>query len=289
LKRVLVTGSSGFIGSSFIEEKETAYLFKTFSFQRESFDALLLDNFDTVVHLAALVHQPQIKDDAKYIEANCDKTIALAKRAKEKGVKHFVFMSTIKVYGEASKEVCFHEKSECKPVDGYGKSKLEAERALSLLEDDKFVVSIIRTPVVYGPKVKANIFSIVKLLNWFPYLPFANIFNKRSMVYIGNLIQLLDIVIEKRTSGVFLASDPEVFSTSEFFSWISLSLHHKTRLFYLPGFAFLLERIKPGVFQRLYTDLCLDASQTQKLLGFTPKYTTKQGIEKMVAWYRHDT
>lgn len=282
-----MTGASGFIGSAFMEQQKD-HPIKTFSFQRESLQESSFEEIDTVVHLAALVHQPQMNEEKAYMEVNCDHTIALAKKAKQEGVKHFIFMSTIKVYGEESENGCFDEESQCNPVDAYGRSKLEAEKGLQSLEDETFVVSIIRTPVVYGPKVKANIFNIVKLLSQFPYLPFANIANRRSMVYIGNLIQLIEVIIDKRVSGVFLASDSRPFSTSEFFSWISKSLYDKEKLFYLPGFALLLKLMKPNIYQRLYTDLCLDATQTQKKLDFNPKYTTRQGVDKMIAWFKDD-
>lgn len=271
-----------------MEEKANLHSIKPFSLQSENLDTFSFEGIEVVMHLAALVHQPHLNEVQRYTEVNVNKTITLAKKAKQEGVGHFVFMSTVKVYGEESKEGCFDEHSKCHPVDAYGMSKLEAEKGLQLLADDSFAVSIIRTPVVYGPKVKANIFNIVKLLSRFPYLPFAKISNKRSMVYIGNLIQLMDIIIDKKVSGVFLASDPYPFSSSDFFSWISLTLHHKRRLFYLPGFALLLKLIKPNIYQRLYADLCVDASNTQRVLAFTPRYTTQEGVMKMIEWYRND-
>lgn len=283
-----MTGSSGFIGTSFLKDKGMGYSIKTFSFQKESLNNLSIEGITTVLHIGALVHQRNLVKAEEYIQANVHNTIELAKRSKEEGIKHFIFMSSVKVYGEESKGACFTEESECTPVDAYGRSKLEAERALLLLEDKDFVVSIIRTPLVYGPKVKANVFNIMKLLSRFPYLPFANISNRRSMVYIGNLIQLLEIIIQKRASGVFLASDLKPVSSSDFFSLISQSLHHKSRLFYLPGFSQLLRIIKPNVYQRLYRDMCVDASQTQKKLDFIPRYTMQEGIETMVQWYKND-
>jgi UDP-glucose 4-epimerase len=289
LKNLLLTGSSGFIASSFLEKEADKYLIKTFSFQRESLQNLSLKGIDTVLHLAALVHQKDIEDDEIYRKVNYFMTMNLAKKAKEEGVKHFIFMSTVKVYGEVSEKECFTEGSKCSPIDGYGRSKLEAEVALASLENNGFKVSIIRTPIVYGPKVKANILKIVKLLSLFPYLPFANILNRRSMVYIGNLIQLIDIVIQKRPSGVLLASDPDDFSTSEFFTWISQSLHKKTYLFSLPWFSSFLKIVKPKIYQRLYTDLCIDASETQRILDFKPSFTTQEGIDKMIEWYKYDT
>lgn len=261
---------------------------KIFSFQNEYLNDLSVKGVDTVLHLGALVHQPNIAKAEEYMQANVENTIALAERSKEQGVRHFIFMSSVKVYGEESKGSCFTEDSRCMPVDVYGKSKLEAEKALQRLEDKDFIISIVRTPLVYGPRVKANVFNIMKLLKSFPYLPFANIANQRSMVYIRNLIQLIEIIIDKRASGVFIASDPEPVSSSDFFTLISQNLHNKTRLFHLPGFPQLLRIFKPNTFQKLYRDMCVDASQTQKRLGFSPRYTTQEGIAKMVEWYKNE-
>ncbi len=113
-----------------------------------------------VFHLSALVHQMGGASVSEYERVNVAQTLELAQKAKKSGAKHFVFMSTVKIYGEETDSV-YTESSECKAEDEYGKSKLKAERELLKLEDENFKVSIIRTPIVYGYGVKANIKSLV--------------------------------------------------------------------------------------------------------------------------------
>ena len=144
----------------------------------------------------------------EYEKVNVTQTLELAKKAKASGVKQFVFMSTVKVYGEetnvglprSARNDSYNENSLCRPEDEYGKSKLKAEQELLKLKDDNFKVSIVRTPIVYGYGVKANIKSLINLVHKVPVLPFGNIENKRSMVYIGNLCHLVDTIIEQNQS-----------------------------------------------------------------------------------------
>lgn len=148
--------SNGFVGSYFIKKYKEKYEIKSFSFLKDDINSLDCSDVDVVFHLSALVHQMGGASKEEYEKVNVTQTLELAKRAKESGVKHFVFMSTVKVYGEET-NTKYTEKSVCNPEDEYGKSKLKAELELLKLEDESFKVSIIRTPIVYGHGVKANI------------------------------------------------------------------------------------------------------------------------------------
>ncbi|MCD4667122.1 MAG: NAD-dependent epimerase/dehydratase family protein, partial [Sulfurimonas sp.] len=188
--KVLLTGSNGFIGNYFKDNYENKYNINTFSFLNDNFQDLDLQNTDTIIHLSALVHQMGGASEKEYEKVNVTQTLNLANKAKENGVKHFIFMSTVKVYGEETK-TAYKEDSSCNPQDDYGKSKLKAEIELQKLENDNFKISIIRTPIVYGYGVKANIKSLINLVDKVSVLPFADIENKRSMVYVGNLCYLI--------------------------------------------------------------------------------------------------
>ncbi len=194
MKNILLTGSSGFVGSYFTDNYTKKYYINKFSFLNDNFDELSLSNTDTIIHLSALVHQMGGASEEEYKKVNVTQTIDLAKKAKERGVKHFIFMSTVKVYGEEI-DIAYTENTTCSPQDDYGKSKLEAELELQKLEDDDFKVSIIRTPIVYGYGVKANIKNLISLVSKVPVLPFASIQNKRSMIYVGNLCYMIDTLI----------------------------------------------------------------------------------------------
>ena len=279
--KILLTGASGFLGSYFINKYSSKYKIEAFSFLNDSFKDLDLSDTDTIIHLSALVHQMDGASKEEYEKVNVTQSIDLAKKAKKSGVKYFIFMSTVKVYGEETNNV-YTENSECKPEDEYGKSKLKAENELQKLEDDNFIISIIRTPIVYGYGVKANIKNLISLVNKVPILPFANIQNRRSMVYIGNLCHLVDIIIEKKRSGVFLSSDDKPLSTSRLIELIADTLDKKIYLIEIPFFEIILKLIKPNFHKRLYGSLAVDNKETKELLNFENLYTLEDGIRFMI-------
>jgi UDP-glucose 4-epimerase len=210
----------------------------------------------------------------------------LAKKAKESGgVKHFIFMSSIKVYGEES-DISYSESTICEPQDEYGKSKLEAEKQLLNLQNDNFKISIIRTPIVYGYGVKANIKNLINLVNNIPILPFANIENKRSMVYVGNLCYIIDKIILQEKEGLFLASDNKPLSTTTLIELIAKSLDKKVYLINIPFFESLLKFIKPSFHKRLFGSLKVDNAQTIRTLFSEAKaslpYSVEDGINYML-------
>jgi len=278
---ILLTGSNGFIGSYFKEHYSKKYHIDTFSFLNDDFSKLSLSDIDTVVHLSALVHQMKGATYKEYHKINVENTLALAEKAKKSGVKHFIFMSTVKVYGEETDTV-YKEETTCNPQDEYAKSKLEAERGLQQLESDTFKVSIIRTPIVYGEGVKANILNLIKLVKKMPILPFSNIQNRRSMVYVGNLCAIIDRIIELKKSGIFLASDDRVLSTKELIQLIALSLNKKVFFISVPFFPELLKKMKPSIYKRLYMSLEVDSTYTKKILDMSNPYTTEEGIRMMI-------
>lgn len=282
--KVLLSGAGGFIGSAFCADYHDQFTLATFSFQKD-LEQLSLDNIDTVLHLSALVHQMNGADKKNYHDINVTKTVALAKKAKTSGVRHFVFMSTVKVYGEES-ETPYREQSPCHPKDPYGESKLEAEKALLALADKTFKIAIIRTPVVYGEGVKANILRLIELTDRHRALPFGGIHNRRSMVYVGNLTHLISEVIRQEKQGVFLAGDDAPLSTSELITQIAAALGKRCILFPLTPLKTMLKHLKPQLFQRLYGDLYVDNTQTKAALELTNPYSTEEGITRMVAWYK---
>ncbi|WP_419767346.1 NAD-dependent epimerase/dehydratase family protein [Arcobacter sp.] len=280
---ILLTGASGFVGSYFVENHSSKYKIKTFNFRNDKIDTLDCTDVDVVFHLSALVHQMGGANAQEYERVNVTQTLALAKKAKESGVKHFIFMSTVKVYGEETNSK-YIENSICNPEDEYGKSKLKAEQELLGLSDEGlgFMVSIVRTPIVYGYGVKANIKSLVKLVSKISILPFGSIQNKRSMVYIGNLCHLVDEVIKQKQSGVFLASDDEPLSTTRLCELIAQNLQKKVYLIKIPFFENLLKLVKPSFHKRLYRSLEVDNSITKERLNLSNLYSVEEGISLML-------
>jgi UDP-glucose 4-epimerase len=242
---------------------------------------LELKTIDTVIHLSALVHQMEGASKEAYERINVTQTLKLATNAKESGVAHFLYLSSIKACGEES-DIPYTEATPCVPRDEYGKSKYKAEKALQLLSDNDFVVSIIRMPIVYGYGVKANIKHLIALVDKVPLLPFGDIHNKRSMVYIGNLSHLMEALCRKKQGGIFLASDDEAYSTRELIEQIARVLEKKILLVTIPFFQSLLKRVKPEVYKRLYESLKVENQWTRETLGIENPYTFEEGVRWMI-------
>lgn len=277
---ILLTGASGFIGSHFAQSA-ISYKIIPFSFHNDNINTLDLSSCDAVVHLAALVHQMNGADSKEYERINVIQTLELAQKAKRDGIKQFIFMSTVKVYGE-ERDTAYTEATPCHPQDDYGKSKLRAEQELQKLSDRHFKVSIIRTPIVYGAGVKGNIKNLINLIQKMPILPFGNTRNQRSMVYVGNLCALIVSVLEQRASGIFLACDDTSLSTSEFIHKIAVSLGKKLYLIQIPLFETAFQYLKPSFQQRFFGNLIVDNTLTKERLKFHNPYTIDEGINNMI-------
>jgi UDP-glucose 4-epimerase len=278
--KLLLTGATGFIGKYFIATNES-HKITPFSFQYGEIISTDFSHYDTVVHLGALVHQMSSVTPAEYEYINVKKTIELANKAKEDKVKHFIFMSTVKVYGEESDTV-YNESTPCYPQDFYGMSKWHAEQELQKLSCEHFTVSIIRTPIVYGTGVKANIKNLIELVKMVSVLPFGDTRNIRSMVYVGNLSALIESVLTQRRGGVFLACDDTPLSTTQFIQKIADAMGKKRYLLNIPLFENFLKYFKPSFYKRLFGNLIIDNSLTKKQLNFSNPYTTDQGIWMML-------
>lgn len=278
--KLLVTGSSGYLGSSFIKQYQDKYQFDTFSLLAQKIEDINFNGVDVVLHCAALVHQKVESSYKKYHEINVEYPVKLAKLAKQNNVKQFVFISTIAVYGEELETL--DENTTNKPITSYGKSKLEAEKQLLELNDDTFIVSIIRPPMVYGKDAPGNIESLVKLVKKVPIIPLGRINNKRSFVFVGNLCYLVDTVIEQEKSGVFLASDDEPISTTRLIELIAKEINKKVYLIKIPFFEALLKLFKPSFHKRLYGTLEVDNTLTNERLNLKNPYSVEEGIKLMI-------
>lgn len=284
---IVITGSSGFIGTNFIKMSPN-FIIKEVDLLTTQIEMIDFSGIDSILHLAALVHQMKGAPEDLYFKVNRDLAFNVAQRAKEYGVKHFVLMSTGKVYGESSKETyLFNEESPCNPLDPYGISKLEAEQLIKGLEDENFKVAIIRSPLVYGSGVKANMFNLIKLVDKIAILPFGGINNFRSVVYIGNLVALLQHIINNQVSGIFIAGDKSPISTTELVKLIGKGLGKKRRLIKVPKWILkIASYIKPAFVDRLFGSLVLDNSHTNDFLKYIPPYSSEEGLRDMVAWYK---
>ncbi len=280
MSKILITGANGYLGSSFVNQYKNKYKFEKFSLLSQKLEDINFDSVDIVLHYAALVHQKVEYSYEKYHEINVEYPVKLAKLAKQSGVKQFVFISTIAVYGEEKEKL--DEKTVYNPITPYGKSKLEAEKELLKLNDDNFVVSIIRPPMVYGKNAPGNIDSLIKLVKKVPIIPLGKILNKRSFISIQNLCHMIDEIITQQKVGIFLASDDELLSTTRLIELIAKNLNKKIYLIKIPLFENLLKLVKPSFHKRLYGSLEVDNSITKEKLNLKNPYSVEEGIGMMI-------
>lgn len=286
MSKILITGANSFVGTNF--RKFSKYRdIEEISLLDHRPDSIDLKKFDVVLHLAAIVHQSKKISEEEYMKVNRDLCLRMAEKAKKSGIGQFVFLSTCKVYGETCSDGgILNEDSSCSPNDPYGRSKYEAEIGLRKLVDDKFIVSIIRTPLVYGEGVKANMFRILRLVEKFPLLPFEDINNNRSFTYIENLVGFIDAAIDKKAGGTFLAKDDEALSTTELVTLLSKYLGGKLKLFRLPAFMLkLISFLTPSIFDRLFGSSEFENAKTKEVLSYAPAVSSEEGIKRMVVAY----
>lgn len=284
-KTLMITGASGFIGSNFIERYKDKYNIIPVDLLKIKPEEIDFRGVDTVLHLAALVHQMKGAPREKYFEVNTELTRRVAEEAKKQGVRHFVFYSTVKVYGYDgdlyNHTMILNEKSECKPMnDPYGESKWEAEKILRRLEDNNFKIGIIRPPMVYGKGVKGNMESLIKLVKMLPILPFNYDKNRRSLVNIENLMYLTTLVIDKEASGVFLPLDEKNISLKEIVEGIEKAYNLKRiNIPMIQPVFWLLTKLKPNIMVRLFGTLQFDNRLTKEKLGYIAKVKYVEGIK----------
>lgn len=246
----------------------------------------------TVVHCAARVHIMQDVDSdplEAYRQVNVRGTLNLASQAAESGVKRFVFVSSIKVNGEETRNGHpFTADDTPAPQDPYGVSKLEAEEGLQQISAETgMAVVIVRPPLVYGPGVKANFASMVRWVSKGVPLPLGNIGNRRSMVALDNLVDLLaTCVVHPAAAGqTFLVSDGEDVSTTELLRRTALAMGKPARLLPIPEVFLRLGATLLGkreLAQRLCGSLQVDIEKTHRLLNWQPPLTLDQGLKKAV-------
>lgn len=286
-KTLMVTGASGFIGSNFIKKYSEEYNIIPVDLIKNRPEDLDYTEVDAILHLAALVHQMNGAPEEKYYEVNTELTRRLATTAKEKGVKHFVFYSTVKVYGNdgdlLNHNFILTENSPCKPNDPYGASKYEAEKLLSELKDKNFKVAVVRPPMVYGDGVKGNMLSLIKLIDKFPIIPFNFEKNKRTIISIENLLYMTHLIIKNEADGIYLGTEGNPVSIKEIAESIERALGKKKRNIKLPSLMFkLLCKIKPNIMVRLYGTLAFKQEDNHNKIGYKPKDSMDNQIKIMI-------
>lgn len=312
MTRVLVTGATGFVGRTLCQTLAAAgYIVRAALRQAgpippgateqavvgdmtltPSWDAAL-DGIDHVMHTAARAH---VLGDAPanadlYLKMNAELTKRLALAAQRAGVRRFVYVSSIKVNGEGTNGAPYTPTQAPQPTDSYGVSKLRAEQELLELTTASSMCSVIvRPPLVYGPGVRAN---FLRLLHWIDrgrVLPFGAVDNRRSLVSVWNLADLLVHVIgvDAAANRVWLVSDGHDLSTPELIRRIAGAMHRSPRLLSVPVAVLRTAGALAGrsaEVARLTGSLTVDISETRERLGWEPPVSVDEAIARTVKWY----
>ena len=285
--KILVTSADGFIENRFLEYNQAKFSIQLINIQDiDIIESSAFKGVDCVIHLASKVQDPKCTDESVYNKANVEVTKKMANKAKSAGVSHFVYLSTIKVYGECGNQI-LNEFSNCNPTDAYGKSKLLAENYLQSISNETFKIAILRATMEYGPNSKGNLYKLIKLADKKTPLPFGGIYNKRSLVFVDNLIEYINRIMVQKSEGIFIAVDPDTISTTKMLSTIQLALFNYKKLFCIPLFIRkIINIVKPDLYNRLFESLEFDNTKSLEMLNFLPPYSTEYGIVQTVKWYK---
>ncbi len=313
-RRILVTGAGGFVGGALCRVLTAAGYHVVAGLRRDAglegaaecralgdlggdgaLDAAL-EGIDAVVHLAGRAHV--VTDRAAdpmqaYRRTNVDGTRRLAEAAIAAGVGRLVFLSSVKVNGEATHGTPFSETDPPAPEDAYGVSKWQAEQALARLSGEGGLETVVlRAPLVYGPGVRANFLSLMKLCDSPLPLPLGGLTdNRRSLVYLGNLTDALRIALVRPEAAgrTYLVGDGEDVSTAGLARHIRDALGRPARLLPIPAAALravLTVAGRGAAAHRLTGSLAIDSGRIRRELGWSPPYSLDQGLQATVRWYR---
>lgn len=286
MKRILITGAGGYIGlrvKAYLERWPGDYRVETLSLRSDDWRQRSFQGVDSILHTAAIVHQPKSKDDPTqaelYDRVNHRLTAEVAGKAKREGVGQFLFLSSESVYGlhaPVGKVVTITKDTPIRPVDNYGISKARAEEDLSALRDDRFKVVILRPPMIYGRGCKGNYQTLAKLAKKIPVFPLVE--NQRSMLYIDNLCEFIRLLVEDGADGLYCPQNAEYVSTSDMVNRIAHANGHG--LLMVPGFGWTLKLLSPmtGMVDKAFGSLCYD----RQLSDYPKNYCVKSFDESIL-------
>jgi len=317
MPKILLTGGTGFVGRPLLEalvnanypvvnvtRKHAATVLPGVqhciipSLSEDNDWRVALQGVEVVIHSAGRAHimnETHSNPLQAFRQVNVDATLNLARQAAQAGIKRFIYISSVKVNGEETDgRRAFKPSDAPAPLDDYGVSKLEAEQALMALAGKTSMdVVIIRPVLVYGPGVKANFEKMLATVSKGLPLPLRTINNRRSLVFIDNLIDLICVCIHhpKAANRVFLVSDGEDLSIGQILEKLAVAMNKKSRIFAFPQSLLGLAASVVGkkeFFQRLCGSLQVDITDTQELLGWVPPVSVDDAFAITARYYQDE-
>lgn len=268
MKKILITGANSYIGTSFekyMSQWPNEYQVDTIDMIDGSWREKSFAGYDVVYHVAGIAHSDSGKISAEkeklYRSVNTDLTIETAKKAKADGVKQFIFMSSAIVYGDSGKigkKKVITKDTPTQPANCYGDSKVQAELGILPLQDDKFKVCVLRPPMIYGKGSKGNFPQLEKFAKKMIFFPYVK--NERSMLYIGNLVEFVRLMVENEEQGIFWPQNAKYSNTSELVKMIGTANGKKVHL--IKGFGWILKILSlfTGLVNKAFGNLSYDQS-----------------------------
>ena len=290
MKKILITGANSYIGMSFeayLRQWPDQYAVTTVDMIDGSWRQKSFAGYDTVYHVAGIAHSDsgKITEEKKalYYKINTDLTVETAQKAKADGVRQFIFMSSAIVYGDSApvgQSKMITKDTPVSPANCYGDSKVQAENGIRPLADDGFKVVILRPPMIYGKGSKGNFPLLVKLADKLPVFP--KVSNQRSMLYIGNLVEFVRLMIDHEEEGVFWPQNAEYSNTSDMVRQIAAANGRKLLL--IPCLTWLLKLAShaTGLVNKAFGNLSYDQSMSRYPVDYR-KFSLAESIRLSVA------
>lgn len=261
MKKILITGKNSYVGNSFekwLEKYPGEYDVDKISLRDESWKQHDFSGYDSVLHVAGIAHRKETKENEHlYYKVNRDLAYEVAEKAKSEGVPHFIFLSSMSVYGMDTGVI--DQDTIPDPKSNYGKSKLQAEKLIDPLKDESFKIATLRPPMIYGKGCKGNYPRLANMALKTPVFP--DIENRRSMIYVDNLSQLIKGIVDTLSKGLYCPQNEEYVNTSNLVWQIAQVHGRNVRLTKL--FNPIIKNINHPTINKVFGQLIYDHSLSQ--------------------------
>lgn len=261
MKNILITGKSSYIGTflkNWLKREPDKYKVDSISLRDGVWKEKDFSEYDVVFHVAGIAHIKETEENKElYYKVNRELVYEVAKKSKFDGVKQFIFLSSMSVYGVENGNI--DKDTPLNATSAYGKSKIEAEELINKLEEEAFRIATLRPPMVYGKGCKGNYPRLAGLALKTPIFP--NIDNKRSMIYIDNLSEFVKQLIDNQSAGLFFPQNGEYVNTSEMVRMIAEA--HGKKIMMTKLFNPLLRLLNVNTVNKVFGDLVYEKSMSE--------------------------